>query len=176
MWAFDDFRGSCRNGIRKPKRPEHAWRSSPTLAVRVPTGVRRCQRCRNGKRENHDAERDGKRRGCRVLVHWCHLPEALVLPPLNSYRLSRWVFEVNRPRQEAWVVDYVDQRGRRHVMTFDRKKSADAYHASVRVEVRPRTAAKGRARAHRPFHDQHDGGHPWPSVPARRRSRGAGGC
>jgi integrase len=38
-------------------------------------------------------------------------------------------------RNEAWVVDYVDQAGKRHLKTFDRKKEADAYHAHVNVEV-----------------------------------------
>jgi hypothetical protein len=27
--------------------------------------------------------------------------------------------------QEAWIVDYVDQRGRRHIKTFPKKKAAD---------------------------------------------------
>jgi integrase len=39
-------------------------------------------------------------------------------------------------RKEAWVVDYVDQSGERHIQTFDRKKDADAYHAQVGVDVR----------------------------------------
>jgi integrase len=38
--------------------------------------------------------------------------------------------------QEAWIVDYVDQHGKRHIKTFGRKKDADAYHATVAVEVR----------------------------------------
>jgi integrase len=37
--------------------------------------------------------------------------------------------------KEAWIVDYTDQHGQRHIKTFDRKKDADAYHASVRVDV-----------------------------------------
>jgi len=40
------------------------------------------------------------------------------------------------PEKEAWIVDYVDQRGERHIQTFDRKKEADEYHATVRVDVR----------------------------------------
>ena len=39
-------------------------------------------------------------------------------------------------KKEAWIVDYVDQDGSRHIQTFDRKKDADAYHATVRVDVR----------------------------------------
>lgn len=38
--------------------------------------------------------------------------------------------------KESWIVDYVDQHGRRHIKTFDKKKAADAYHAAVQVEVR----------------------------------------
>ncbi len=38
--------------------------------------------------------------------------------------------------QEAWIVDYIDQKGQRHIKTFSKKKPADAYHATVRVEVR----------------------------------------
>jgi integrase len=37
--------------------------------------------------------------------------------------------------QESWIVDYVDQAGDRHIRTFERKKDADAFHASVNVEV-----------------------------------------
>jgi integrase len=33
-------------------------------------------------------------------------------------------------------VDYTDQEGERHIRTFERKKDADAYHATVGVEVR----------------------------------------
>jgi integrase len=38
--------------------------------------------------------------------------------------------------QEGWVVDYVDQHRKRHIKTFTKKKAADAYHATVAVEVR----------------------------------------
>jgi integrase len=38
--------------------------------------------------------------------------------------------------KEAWVVDYVDQHGDRHIKTFARKKDADAHHAVVAVDVR----------------------------------------
>jgi integrase len=36
----------------------------------------------------------------------------------------------------AWVVDYVDQHGKRHLKTFENKKPADAYQATVTVQVR----------------------------------------
>ena len=37
--------------------------------------------------------------------------------------------------KEAWIVDYADQDGDRHLKTFERKKDADAFHAIVRVDV-----------------------------------------
>lgn len=39
-------------------------------------------------------------------------------------------------KREAWVVRYVDAQGARHLATFPRKKEADDYHATVRVDVR----------------------------------------
>jgi integrase len=38
--------------------------------------------------------------------------------------------------REAWVVDYTDQAGERHIETFDRKKDADARHADVKIDVK----------------------------------------
>jgi integrase len=38
--------------------------------------------------------------------------------------------------RESWIVDYADQDGDRHIQTFARKKDADAFDASVRVDVR----------------------------------------
>ena len=38
--------------------------------------------------------------------------------------------------REAWIADYTDQAGDRHVKTFGRKKDADAWHDEVRVEVK----------------------------------------
>jgi integrase len=35
----------------------------------------------------------------------------------------------------AWVVDYRDQRGRRHIKTFARRSNADAFHSKVAVDV-----------------------------------------
>jgi integrase len=37
---------------------------------------------------------------------------------------------------EAWIVDYVDQHGERHIQTFSLKKDADDYHSTVKVDVR----------------------------------------
>jgi integrase len=38
-------------------------------------------------------------------------------------------------RKQAWVVDYADQQGERHLKTFTRKTDATAYHAKVTVDV-----------------------------------------
>ena len=51
-----------------------------------------------------------------------------------SVRKRAWTSK-DGERREAWVVDYRDQNGDRALRTFERKKDADAYHASVRVEV-----------------------------------------
>lgn len=51
-----------------------------------------------------------------------------------SVRKRTWTTSKGEAR-EAWIVDYVDQAGNRCIQTFERKKEADAYHATVRVEV-----------------------------------------
>lgn len=43
------------------------------------------------------------------------------------------------PPQEKWIVDYTDRDGDQHIKTFDRKKDADAWQATVKVEVRKGT-------------------------------------
>jgi integrase len=52
-----------------------------------------------------------------------------------SVRKRTWVTSKGETK-EAWIVDYSDQQGTRHIKTFDRKKDADAYEATVRVDVR----------------------------------------
>jgi integrase len=37
--------------------------------------------------------------------------------------------------KEAWIADYVDQHGERHIKTFARRRDADAYHARAAVNV-----------------------------------------
>src|SRR5215831_19054861 len=52
-----------------------------------------------------------------------------------SIRKRRW----NSPQgesKEAWVVDYVDGDGDRHLKTFARKRDAEAWQAVVGIEVR----------------------------------------
>jgi integrase len=51
-----------------------------------------------------------------------------------SVRKHHWTTRKGEPR-EAWLVDYTDGAGVRRAKFFQRKKDADAYHASVRVEV-----------------------------------------
>jgi integrase len=51
-----------------------------------------------------------------------------------SVRKRVWTTRTGETK-EAWVVDYVDQDGRRHLRTFSKKKNADAYHAQVNVDV-----------------------------------------
>ena len=51
-----------------------------------------------------------------------------------SVRKRQWVTGKGEPR-EAWVVDYVDTAGKRRLKTFTRKKKADAFAATSKVEV-----------------------------------------
>src|SRR5262245_59852006 len=51
-----------------------------------------------------------------------------------SVRKRTWKNPKGETR-EAWVVDYVDQHGGRHIETFARKKEADERHAVVKVDV-----------------------------------------
>jgi integrase len=51
-----------------------------------------------------------------------------------SVRKRRWVTSKGEPK-EAWVVDYADQDGDRVLRTFERMKDAEAYHATVKVDI-----------------------------------------
>jgi integrase len=51
-----------------------------------------------------------------------------------SIRKRTWKTDRGEIRQ-AWVVDYRDQAGHRHLKTFERKRDADAYHAQTTVDV-----------------------------------------
>jgi integrase len=55
-----------------------------------------------------------------------------------SVRKRKWTTRLGEAK-EAWVVDYADQQGDRHIRTFERKKEADDYHATVKVAVRAGT-------------------------------------
>ena len=52
-----------------------------------------------------------------------------------SVRKRKWITSKGEERT-AWIVDYVDQDGDRTIATFSKKKDADEYHATVRVDVR----------------------------------------
>jgi integrase len=52
-----------------------------------------------------------------------------------SVRKRGWTTAKGEQR-EAWIVDYTDRAGDRHIETFTRKKDADARHAEVDVDVR----------------------------------------
>jgi integrase len=51
-----------------------------------------------------------------------------------SVRKRKWITRKGESKQ-AWIVDYIDQDGDRHIETFERKKDADAFHATVKVDV-----------------------------------------
>src|SRR5262245_48872744 len=52
-----------------------------------------------------------------------------------SVRKRNWTTRTGEQR-EAWIVDYIDQGGTRHIQTFERKKDADARHAEVKIDVK----------------------------------------
>jgi len=55
-----------------------------------------------------------------------------------SVRRRQWISPSGETK-EAWIVDYRDQHGTRHIKTFERKRDADAHHAIVGVAVRAGT-------------------------------------
>ena len=61
-----------------------------------------------------------------------------------SVRKRSWIAP-NGEQKEAWVVDYRDQRGDRHIKTFARKKDADAHHAKIAIDVRAGTHTPDRS-------------------------------
>jgi integrase len=50
-----------------------------------------------------------------------------------SVRKRTW--SVRGEPREAWIADYVDQGGERHIKTFAKRSDAVAFHANVNVEV-----------------------------------------
>src|SRR5262249_53574468 len=64
-----------------------------------------------------------------------HIPTATGWEGKMSVRKREWTTNQGEER-EAWIVDYADQDGDRHIRTFAKKKDADAYHDTVRVDVR----------------------------------------
>jgi integrase len=56
-----------------------------------------------------------------------------------SVRKRIWRAQPGAEPKEAWVVDYVDQYGDRHLKTFAKKRDAEAHHAVVSTSVRAGT-------------------------------------
>jgi integrase len=54
---------------------------------------------------------------------------------LMSIRKRSWK-SADGIEKTAWVVDYVDQGGKRRLKTFERKKEADDFHATAKVEIK----------------------------------------
>jgi integrase len=52
-----------------------------------------------------------------------------------SVRKRNWMTSKG-VEKEAWVVDYVDQTGKRRLKTFVKKKIADNFAATANVEIR----------------------------------------
>jgi integrase len=55
-----------------------------------------------------------------------------------AIRTRKWQTASGEDR-EAYVVDYRDRDGKRHIETFDRKKDADAREAAIKVDIRAGT-------------------------------------
>jgi integrase len=60
-----------------------------------------------------------------------------------SVRKRKWTTRLGEEK-EAWITDFVDQRGERHIKTFERKKDADVYEATVRVDVKAGVHTSGK--------------------------------
>jgi len=56
---------------------------------------------------------------------------------MASVRKRTWVS--GGEKQEAWIADYFDQAGKRHIKTFAKKKAADAWLTDAKAEVRDGT-------------------------------------
>jgi len=54
---------------------------------------------------------------------------------MASIRKRKWTTRQGEVK-EAWIVDYTDQQGGRHIQTFDRKRDADDYAAKVHQDVK----------------------------------------
>ena len=52
-----------------------------------------------------------------------------------SIRKRRWTTRKGEVK-EAWIVDYLDHQGDQHIKHFARRKDADDYHATVKVDIR----------------------------------------
>jgi hypothetical protein len=53
---------------------------------------------------------------------------------MSKVRKRKWVTSKGEAR-EAWIVDYTDRQGDRHIETFALKREADAREGEVKVSV-----------------------------------------
>lgn len=51
-----------------------------------------------------------------------------------SVRIRTWT-DAEGQRKQAWIVDYADRNGHRHIRTFQRKRDADEHQVRVRAEA-----------------------------------------
>jgi integrase len=56
---------------------------------------------------------------------------------MASIRKRKW--QSGGETKEAWIADYFDQAGKRHIQTFDKKKAAEAWLDGAKAEVRTGT-------------------------------------
>jgi hypothetical protein len=63
-----------------------------------------------------------------------------------AIRKRRWVSRSSE--REAWIADYVDQLGDRHIRTFRTKKAADAWMVTARHEIGQGLTHRGQHRDH----------------------------
>ena len=52
-----------------------------------------------------------------------------------AIRKRSWI-TAKGERREAWVVDYADRQGDRHIETFTTKREASSHEAQVKVDMR----------------------------------------
>jgi integrase len=60
-----------------------------------------------------------------------------------SVRKREWTTRLGE-KKEAWICHYSGPDGKPHIKTFDRKKEADDYHATVRVDIKRGVHTSGR--------------------------------
>jgi integrase len=76
--------------------------------------------------------------GSGSIATWCDILQTTGRGLIMSVRKREWTTRKGEAK-EAWIVDYTDQEGQRHIKTFKRKKEAEAYADQVGVDVRAGT-------------------------------------
>jgi hypothetical protein len=51
-------------------------------------------------------------------------------------KVRKPTWQNRKGEQTAWIADYFDQAGKRHIKTFERKKDADAWLAETKIELK----------------------------------------